>query len=250
MLTKVKTAKEIKAMRVAGKALGTILNELEQEIKVGMSTLDVAKLTRKKIDQMGVKPAFLGYQGFPDVICISIDEEIVHGIPRAEKIIKDGAVVKLDLGIKHEGMIVDGAITTIIGDASKEVRDLSSRTKQSLHEGLKVVKAGRTVGDIGYAIEKYASQFNYGIIRDLVGHGVGHEVHEDPNIPNYGKKNSGMELQAGMTIAIEPMLTLGSEDVAVLPDGWTIITRDASIGCQFEHTVLVTDTGCEILTQA
>ncbi|MEK7626534.1 MAG: type I methionyl aminopeptidase [Patescibacteria group bacterium] len=250
MLTKVKTAKEIKAMRIAGKALGTILNELEKEIKVGMSTLDVAKLTRKKIKQMGVKPAFLGYQGFPDVICISIDEEIVHGIPKADKIIENGAVVKLDLGIKHEGMIVDGAITTIVGEAGKEVRDLSDRTKQSLHEGLKAVKAGRSVGDIGYAIEKYANQFNYGIIRDLVGHGVGHEVHEDPNIPNYGKKNSGMELQAGMTIAIEPMLTLGSEDVAVLPDGWTIITRDASIGCQFEHTVLVTDKGCEILTQA
>ncbi len=250
MLTKVKTAKEIKAMRIAGQALGTILNELEQEIKVSMSTLDVAKLTRKKINQMGVKPAFLGYQGFPDVICISIDEEIVHGIPKADKIIKDGAVVKLDLGIKHEGMIVDGAITTIVGKGSKEVRDLSDRTKQSLNEGLKAVRAGRSVGDIGYAIEKYATQFNYGIIRDLVGHGVGHEVHEDPNIPNYGKKNTGMELQAGMTIAIEPMLTLGSEDVAVLPDGWTIITRDASIGCQFEHTVLVTDKGCEILTQA
>lgn len=250
MLTKVKTSKEIKAMRIAGKALGTILVELEQEIKVGMSTLDVAKLTRKKINKMGVKPAFLGYQGFPDVICISVDEEIVHGIPKADKIIQDGSVVKLDLGIKHEGMIVDGAITTIVGKANKEARDLSDRTKESLSVGLKAVKAGARVGDIGYAIEKYTSQFGYGIIRDLVGHGVGHEVHEDPNIPNYGKKNTGMELLAGMTIAIEPMLTLGSEEVAVLTDGWTIVTKDGSLGCQFEHTVLVTATGYEILTQA
>lgn len=250
MLTKVKTPAEIDAMRKGGKALGAILLELKSQTKIGMSTLDIANIARKMISDMGMEPAFLGYQGFPDVICISVDEEIVHGIPRADKIIEDGSVIKLDLGIQYKGMIVDGAITIVAGEASKEVELLLERTKTSLDKGIKAVKDGCSVGDIGFAIESYANKFNYGIIRDLVGHGVGHEVHEDPNIPNYGKKGTGMDLKAGMTIAIEPMLTLGKEDVAVLEDGWTIISRDASIGCQFEHTVLVTKNGFEILTQA
>ncbi|MEK9195874.1 MAG: type I methionyl aminopeptidase [Patescibacteria group bacterium] len=250
MITRVKTPAEIEAMRGGGKALGTILLELKSQTKIGMSTLDIANIARKLISGMGMEPAFLGYQGFPDVICISVDEEIVHGVPRADRIIEDGSVIKLDLGIKHKGMIVDGAITIVAGETTKEVSQLLERTKTSLDRGINAVKDGCRVGDIGFAIESYANQFNYGIIRDLVGHGVGHEVHEDPNIPNYGKKGSGMDLQAGMTIAIEPMLTLGKEDVAVLEDGWTIISRDGSIGCQFEHTVLVTKNGFEILTKA
>jgi len=249
MLTKVKTKQEIENMRLAGKALGSILKELSAFVKPGHSTLDIANKTRSLIKQHKVEPAFLGYQGFPDVICISIDEEIVHGIPKVDKIIEEGSIVSLDLGIKHQGMIVDGAITVIVGEVDDDVKKLVQHTKESLDAGLKVVKAGCRVGDIGYAIENYADQFGYGIIRDLVGHGVGHEVHEDPNIPNYGKKNTGMELKEGMTVAIEPMLTLGTEEVAILQDGWTIVTRDGSFGCQFEHTVLVTKDGCEILTQ-
>jgi len=250
MLTKVKTTKEIEAMRIGGKALGVILSELKSQMKVGMSTLDLALIAKQLINKMGVEPAFLDYQGFPDVICISLDEEIVHGIPRADKIIEEGSVVKLDLGILYKGMIVDGAITVVMGTVDKKVTQLVQRTKQSLDYGLNVIKDGCNVGDIGFAIESYVNKFNYGIIRDLVGHGVGHEVHEDPNIPNYGDSGTGMKLQAGMTVAIEPMLTLGTDEVAVLEDGWTIISKDGSIGCQFEHTVLVTDAGCEILTKA
>src|SRR3990167_2546885 len=250
MLTKVKTTKEIEAMRIGGKALGVILSELKSQMKVGMSTLDLALIAKQLINKMGVEPAFLDYQGFPDVICISLDEEIVHGIPRADKIIEEGSVVKLDLGILYKGMIVDGAITVVMGTVDKKVTQLVQRTKQSLDYGLNVIKDGCNVGDIGFAIESYVNKFNYGIIRDLVGHGVGHEVHEDPKIPNYGDSGTGMKLQAGMTVAIEPMLTLGTDEVAVLEDGWTIISKDGSIGCQFEHTVLVTDAGCEILTKA
>lgn len=250
MLTKVKTKKEIENMRVAGKALGQILDELRTYVSPGMSTLDVAKHTSNLIKKREVEPAFLGYQGFPDVICISVDEEIVHGIPKAEKIIEDGSIVSLDLGIKYGGMIVDGAITMPIGSIDDVTQKLLKDTEKSLHLALAQVRSGARVGDIGYAVESYAKPLKYGIIRDLVGHGVGHEVHEDPNIPNYGQKNTGMELKEGMTIAIEPMLTLGGEDVAILEDGWTIVTRDGSLGCQFEHTVLVTKDGCEILTRS
>lgn len=250
MLTKVKTQKEIENMRVAGKALGEILVELKSYINPGMSTQDVADHTQQLIRARGVEPAFLGYQGFPDVICISLDEEIVHGTPKKDKIIEEGSIVSLDLGIKYGGMIVDGAITLPVGKIDQATQKLLADTEQSLNLALKQVKSGAKVGDIGHAVESYAKPLGYGIIRDLVGHGVGHEVHEDPNIPNYGQKGTGMELKEGMTIAIEPMLTLGSEDVAILEDGWTIVTRDGSLGCQFEHTVLVTKDGCEILTRA
>lgn len=250
MTTKVKSAKEIAAMRESGKMLATVLQKLRQELTVGMSTLDLSKIAEKELALLEGEPAFKGYQGFPEVLCVSVNEQVVHGIPRDDKIIKDGDIVGMDFGVTYKGMITDAAISVIAGKPKQQghIR-LVERTKNALDAGISAVHDKVRTGDIGSAVEAYLSQYKYGIVRDLVGHGVGHEVHEDPNIPNYGRPDTGPWLEKGMTIAIEPMVTLGSEKVYVAPDGWTILTADGSWSAHFEHTVLITDTGAEILTQ-
>lgn len=248
MYTKVKTRDEIDKMREAGKILADVLKILKKNTKAGMSTKDLSILSLKEVKSHGAKPAFLGYQGYPEAICISINDEVVHGIPSKNKIISRGDLVSLDFGVELDGMIVDGAISFVIGDASKEIKNLIKNTEESLMIGLKQIKDGCRVGDIGSAIENVLRKNNHGIVVDLVGHGVGHAIHEDPNIPNFGKKNSGPMLQEGMTIAVEPMATLGNGDVFVDSDGWTVKTKDGSIACHFEHTVLITKNGYEILT--
>lgn len=249
MLTKIKTPQEIEYMRFSGNVLGTVLAELELYIKPGMTTWEVARRAEKIAYQFDVQLPFKGYQGFPDVICISVDNEIVHGIPSKNKMIEDGSLVGLDFGIQYKGMITDAAITVGVGCVDEVHKALLSTTKNALLKGCGSVKSGVMTGDIGSVIESYVrSQGRYGIVRDLVGHGVGHELHESPDIPNYGKKGSGYELKSGMTVALEPMLTMGTEQIGVLEDGWTIVTRDGLFGAQFEHTVLITDDGAEILT--
>lgn len=249
MVTKVKTASEIESMREAGKMLATVLNLLENKLTPGMSTKDLADIARTELEALGGKPSFLGYQGFPDVICISVNEEVVHGIPKSDKIIKEGDIVGLDFGVTVNGMITDSAISVIAGRAKRQgdVR-LVERTKQAMLEGIAAVHDGVRTGDIGAAVEKSLQPYHYGIVRDLVGHGVGHELHEDPNIPNYGRSNTGPWLEKGMTIAIEPMVTLGTERVYIDKDGWTIMTADGSRSAHFEHTILITEDGAEILT--
>lgn len=248
---KPKTKDEIQAMRIGGKILAETLIWLkEDKIKAGISTQEIDIYTREFFEKKKVKPVFLGYYGFPAVICTSINDAIIHGVPNPEIIVKEGDIVSLDCGVKYNNMIVDSAISFGIGEISEEARLLLERTQKSLNKGIKVIKAGATTGDIGYAIESYIDQFSYGIIRDYAGHGVGHNLHEEPNIPNYGYAGAGDKLISGLTIAVEPMITLGSEDVFIdADDKWTVYTEDGSLAAHFEHTILVTDKGGEILTQ-
>ncbi len=248
MFTKVKTTEEITAMRESGKILSHVLNELKNQITAGMSTKDLSDIAKKELKSTGGQPTFLGYFGFPDIICISVNDEVVHGIPRRNKIIKSGDVVSLDFGVTYNSMITDAAITVAVDSKNTQHLKLIDSTKRSLLNGISVVKDTVKVGDISCAVQKVLDQGKYGIVRDLVGHGVGHQLHEDPNIPNYGNPNSGFRFSKGMTIAIEPMATLGSYDVEVDGDGWTTRTIDGSIAAHFEHTVLVTEDGAEILT--
>jgi methionyl aminopeptidase len=249
MQTKVKSPKEIEAMRESGRMLATVLQALKPQVQAGISTKELADIAAAELNALGGEAAFLGYQGFPDVICISVNDEVVHGIPSTERILKEGDIVGLDFGVKYKGMITDGAISVIAGKPLKASHSkLLQITEQSMLAGIDVVKDGVRTGDIGAAVEAVLKPLKYGIVRDLVGHGVGHHLHEDPNIPNYGRANTGPWLQAGMTIAIEPMATLGTDRVYLGEDSWTILTYDGSRAAHFEHTVLITETGSEILT--
>ena len=250
MITKIKTSSEIAAMREGGKMLATILQLLKSEVAPGMTTKDLADRAAIELKALGGQPSFLGYQGFPDVICISLNAEVVHGIPSTTRIIKEGDLVGLDFGVTLRGMITDAAISMIVGKPKQKGHvDLVRNTEVALEVGIAAVHDQVRTGDIGHAIEKFLKHHRYGIIRDLVGHGVGHELHEDPNIPNYGRANTGPWLSKGMTIAIEPMVTLGTDRVVVGPDDWTIMTADNTWAAHFEHTVLITEDGAEILTQ-
>jgi len=236
-------------MRESGRLLATVLQAVKAKVQPDVSTKDLARLATDELAKLGGRPAFLGYQGFPDVICISINDEVVHGIPKATKIIQAGDLVSLDFGVIYEGMITDAAITVIAGKPKQKRHvNLVSHTETALQVGIDAVHAGVRTGDIGAAIERYLKKYGYGIVRDLVGHGVGHELHEDPNIPNYGRPDSGPWLNAGLTIAIEPMVTLGTDRIYIADDDWTVLTADGSWSAHFEHTVLITDTGAEILT--
>jgi methionyl aminopeptidase len=249
MQTKVKTAAEIEAMRTSGRMLATVLQSVKSQVTPGITTKQLADHAAKALKSLGGKPAFLGYQGFPDVICISLNNEVVHGIPSTKRIVQDGDIVGLDFGVIYDGMVTDAAISVIAGKAKQKGHvDLVRDTEAALQIGINAVHDKVRTGDIGAAIEGFLKHHRYGIVRDLVGHGVGHNLHEDPNIPNYGRANSGPWLEAGMTIAIEPMVTLGGEAVTVADDGWTILTADNSWSAHFEHTVLITHEGAEILT--
>lgn len=250
MMTRIKTAAEIANMRESGRILATILQTVKNEMQIGMSTKDLALIAERELNAYGVNSPFLGYQGFPDVICISVNDEVVHGIPRADKIINEGDIVSLDFGVTYRGMITDHAISVIAGKPKqKRHQQLIDRTEQSLTAGIMAVHDRVRTGDIAAAVQAELEKFGYGIVQDLVGHGVGHELHEDPNIPNYGRANTGPWLDKGMTIAIEPMATLGDHRVYVADDDWTILTYDGSWAAHFEHTVLITEDGAEILTQ-
>lgn len=250
MQTQIKTASEIAAMRESGRMLATVLNHLKTVIKPGMTTKDLANIAAEKLKSLGNgQPSFLGYQGFPDVICVSINEEVVHGIPSSTKIINDGDIVGLDFGVTYKGMITDAAISVIVGKPKQRGHiQLLADTEEALARGIAAVHDQVRTGDIGSAIEGHLKKRRYGIVQDLVGHGVGHALHEDPNIPNYGRANTGPWLSKGMTIAIEPMVTLGTDRVKVADDGWTVLTADNSRAAHFEHTVLITEDGAEILT--
>lgn len=249
MITKVKTARQIAAMRASGQMLAAVLVVLKKQLAVGMSTQDLDDLAAKELQPLGGEPAFKGYQGFPKVLCVSVNDEVVHGIPSRDKIIKEGDIVGLDFGVRYQGMITDAAISVIAGRPKQKGHiQLVKDTKMALQIGIDTVHDRVRTGDIGFAIENSLKHRRYGIVRDLVGHGVGHEVHEDPNIPNYGRSNTGPWLEKGMTIALEPMVTLGGDAVYMANDGWTILTKDGSWSAHFEHTVLITEAGAEILT--
>lgn len=248
MMTRIKTSQELDAMRESGRMLAAVLAKLRPLVVPGVTAMELAGTAAKELKALGGEAPFLNYHGFPNVICISFDDEVVHGIP-SDRLVHDGDIVSLDFGVKYRGMITDSAMTLIAGTPCEARHSqLVKLTEASLYAGIEAVRGGAKTGDIGAAVEAVLRKANLGIIRDLVGHGVGHELHEDPNIPNYGRAGSGTRLEAGMTIAIEPMATLGGERVYVAEDQWTVLTQDGSWAAHFEHTVLVTGDGYEILT--
>jgi methionyl aminopeptidase len=249
MVTKPKKPHEIRAIKVSGKMLAKVLALLASKAEAGMSTKDLADMAAKELKSLGGVPCFLGFEGFPDVLCVSVNDEVVHGIPSKSRILKEGDIVGMDFGVTYDGMITDAAKSIIIGRPIHESHvELVKNTEKSLLEGISVVHNGVRTGDIGHAVESYLEPYGYGIVKDLVGHGVGHYLHEEPNIPNYGRANTGPWLEKNMTIAIEPMVTLGKGAVRVAKNGWTILTVDGSWSAHFEHTVLITESSAEILT--
>lgn len=236
-------------MRESGMILAQVLQTLKKETMVGRSPKDMSRIAVRELKALGGEPAFLGFYGYPDIICVSVNSQVQHSIP-SNIPFNTGDVVNYDFGVRYRGMITDAGLTICVGDKpSSDVKRLIEGTKMALEAGIAVVKDGCRVGDISSAIEKTLKRYRLGIVKDLVGHGVGHELHEDPNIPNYGHSGRGPVLKSGMTIAIEPITTLGRSEIVQLHDGWTLITADGSWSAQFEDTVLVTDKGCEILTR-
>lgn len=245
-----KSDREIELMRQAGRQLAEILDLLMSKVTIGTTGIQIDELAAKQIKTCGLQPVLRGYQGYPKTMCISVNEGVVHGIP-TQKPFVDGDIIKLDLAVGNKGMVVDAARTIAVTDGPTKgnVEKLLTGTKQALDAGIAAIRGdGTRVGDISAAIQDVLSRNGLGIIKDLVGHGVGYGVHEEPNVPNYGSKGSGPKLSAGITLAIEPMATLGGWQVGILRDGWTVVTRDESLAAHFEHTVLVTDDGAEILT--
>jgi methionyl aminopeptidase len=247
MFTRVKSADEITAMREGGRMLAMVLKELEAATKPGVTPKQMSTLAAQTLQKLGGQPAFKGYQGYPDIICISVNNQVQHSIPTNEPF-KEGDAVNYDFGVQHKGLITDAGITVGVGQLSPRVKQLIEGTQRALLAGVDAVKDGCHVGDISAAIEAVLRSYKLGIVRDLVGHGVGDHLHEDPNIPNYGSKGGGSVLKRGMTIAIEPIATLGSDAIVGDHDGWTLWTADGSWSAQFEHTLVVTDKGAEILT--
>lgn len=246
-----KSPAEIELMRRGGQMLAQVLAKLKKELTVGMTTQELSAIAETEIKKLGGQPAFKGYQGFPAALCVSINQELVHGIPSAKRQIAAGDVVKLDFGVRYKGFITDSAITVVAGDEapSKAVQQLLTATERSLYAGIDAISGeGTHLGDIGEAIQAVLDKAGLGIIRELVGHGVGDGIHEDPNVMNYGVAGSGMALKSGMTIAIEPMASLGDWAIKTQPNG-VVEMKDGSIGAHFEHTVVITETGAEILTQ-
>ncbi len=243
----VKTEKQLQAMRESGKILRDTLLKVEEFIKPGMTTREVDKFAHRYIISRGAKPSCLGYMGYPAATCISVNEVVVHGIP-GDRVIEDGDIVSVDLCVLYKGMHTDAARTFCVGNVSPEKRKLVQVTQESFFEGIKHIKDGSRVGDIGQAVQKYAESFGYGVVRDLQGHGVGCSIHEDPGIPNFGKAGTGPFLKEGMTIAVEPMITLGTYEVYLGEDGWTVSTDDGEPAAHYENTLIVTKDGVEIIT--
>lgn len=244
----IKSSEEIELLRIAGKIVGDTHKYLKPFIKPGITTKQLDKLAYDFIISQNATPSFLNYDGFPASICTSINEEVVHGIP-SDRVLQDGDIISIDIGACYKGYHGDSAWSYPVGTIDNDKQHLLEHTEKALFEGLNIVKPGNKIGDIGYAIESYALAHKLGVVKELVGHGVGKNLHESPDVPNYGKKNTGMVLRKGMVIAIEPMLNLGSADIYILDDDWTIVTADDKPSAHFEHTVLVTKDGYEILTK-
>lgn len=248
MSVSIKTAREIELMRHAGHLLEQVHDELAKMIRPGISTLDIDRAGEKLIRQMGCIPNFLNYNGYPASICVSVNDEVVHGIPNKKRILKDGDIVSLDAGVIYKGYHSDAARTHAVGEISAEAKKLIDVTRESFFEGIKYAKEGNYLFDISAAIGRYAEKFGYGVVRDLCGHGIGTNLHESPEIPNYEMNRRGVKLKAGMTLAIEPMINMGSWKVDWLDDEWTVVTRDHSLSAHYENTVLVTKDGPKILS--
>ncbi len=247
-MVSIKSAREIELMREAGKILACVHDELGEALAPGMSTLDVDRLGDRIIRRYGCIPSFKNYNGYPASICVSVNDEVVHGIPAKHHLLKEGDIVSLDAGVIYKGYHSDAARTHGIGRISREAEQLIAVTKQCFFEGIKYAKAGNHLNDISAAIQSYAESFGFGVVRDLVGHGIGSHLHEDPEVPNFSRKRRGVRLRPGMTLAIEPMINAGRYDVSWLEDNWTVVTDDGSLSAHYENTILITEGEPEILS--
>lgn len=245
----IKSREEIALMREAGRIVCEILDELEQAVAPGVTTWELDALAEKLIYQKGARPAFKGYHGFPACLCASINHEVLHGIPSKRRSLQEGDLMKLDFGVVYRGFFGDSARTVPVGKVTAEALALLNTTREALHKGIQAMVPGNRVGDIGHAVQRHAEARGYSVVRDFTGHGIGRHLHEAPEVPNYGQPGSGMKLRPGMVLAVEPMVNQGTSDVAVLEDDWTAVTVDNKLSAHFEHTVLITEGGPEILTR-
>jgi len=248
MAVTIKSEREIELMRESCRLLSIVHKEMEEAIRPGMSTMDIDMIGERAIRKLGCIPNFKNYNGYPASICVSVNDEVVHGIPSKKRILQEGDIVSLDAGLIYKGYHSDAARTHAVGEISPQARKLLDVTKQSFFEGIKMAKAGNHLHDISNAIDAFVKPYGYGIVRDLVGHGIGTQLHEDPQIPNFAQNRRGMKLRAGMTLAIEPMINIGRADVMWLDDDWTVVTEDGSLSAHYENTILITEGEPEILT--
>ncbi|MBV8152865.1 MAG: type I methionyl aminopeptidase [Candidatus Eremiobacteraeota bacterium] len=242
-----KSPREIETMRRSGKITSKVLADLMKAARPGMTTSELDGMAEKGIRELGGVPTFKGYHGFPASICASVDDEVVHGIP-GPRVLRDGDLLSIDIGTTFEGYVSDSAATVPIGNVSQAAQRLMAVTQECLMIGIAQMQRGKRVGDIGAAVQAHAEKNGYGVVRELVGHGVGRAMHEEPQVPNYGKPGTGVELRPGLVLAIEPMITQGAHAVKILKDGWTVVTADGKLAAHFEHTIAVTDDGPKILT--
>ena len=251
----VKSAKEIKILKEGGKILASVLREVEKNVRPGVATIELDELAEKLIRRAGGEPSFKNYKTrddripYPASLCVSINDEVVHGIPSKEKILIEGDIVGLDLGMKYKGLYTDMATTAPVGEIDVKAKELIKETKEALKKGIKEAREGNRIGDISFAVQKYIEKNKFSVIRNLAGHGVGYKVHEEPEIPNFGKKGVGEILKKGMILAIEPMVTTGRHEIILDDDNWTWRTKDGSLSAHFEHTIVVAKKGGEVLTK-
>ena len=242
-----KSKREIELLKEAGHIVYLTHQYLRPHIKAGIKTKELDRLAEEFIRSKGATPSFKGYEGFPSTLCISINDEVVHGFP-SDRVLQDGDIISIDIGACYKGYHGDSAWTYTVGEVSDDAKYLLEHTEKALYEGIKQAKVGNRIGDISYAVEKYATEHNLGVVKELVGHGVGTSVHESPDVPNYGTKGTGPKIRDGMVIAIEPMLTLGSPDIYIEDNDWTVKTEDSSLSAHYEHTIAITNEGVIILT--
>ena len=243
----IKSFRELESMRKAGQVVARMIAAIKAAVEPGVTTKELDTVAAKELKRQGAKPAFLGYMGFPATICTSVNEQIVHGIP-SDRVLKEGDLVKVDVGAVVDGLYGDSAVTLPVGQVSDEAIKLMETTKGSLDAAIAIVKAGNRLGDIGSAVQEYAESRGYGVVREYVGHGIGRKLHEEPQVPNYGIAGRGALLHAGMVIAIEPMVNIGTWRTRALEDGWTVVTADGKLSAHFEHTMAIGEDGAEILT--
>lgn len=244
-----KSALEIEKMRKAGGIVAQILHEIEELVRPGVSTYDLDLFAQTRTKELGAKPAFKGYNGFPGSLCVSVNEEVVHGIPSKKRTLKEGDIIGVDFGVILDGWFGDSARTFPVGKISADAMKLVETTEKSLYLGIEEARAGGNLFNIGHAIQNFVESKGYSVVREFVGHGIGKSLHEDPQVPNFGARGKGMLLKPGMVLAIEPMINMGSAAVKVLSDGWTAVTVDKALSAHFEHTIAITESGTQILTQ-
>ncbi|HEV3155793.1 MAG TPA: type I methionyl aminopeptidase [Candidatus Baltobacteraceae bacterium] len=243
----IKSAREVEIMRRGGKITARVLTELIRAAGPGKTTREIDQLAERLIRQEGAVPTFKGYHGFTASVCASVNEEVVHGIP-GDRVLREGDLLSLDIGTTFEGYVTDTAVTIPIGEVSSQAERLCRVTQESLMLGIAQMQKGNRLSDIGHAVQRHAEEHGYGVVRNLVGHGIGRKMHEEPQVPNYGEPGKGIELRPGLCLAIEPMITEGTHEVQTLADGWTVVTLDGKLSAHFEHTVALTEDGPKILT--